>query len=309
LLALTVADITATNPTLWNAWRGSLLRQLYTETRRALRRGLEHHIDKHEWISQIQRKALDQLEDRGFVDEEIEALWADSSEDYFLREQVEDIVWHTECIAQHFDSKTPLVLIKPGGQLQGASATQIFIHAPAQDYLFAVIAAALEQLNLSVHDARVYSSVDQMALDTFYVLDASGRSIANDNERLDHIVRFLTGQLKDRDRYPEIVARRTSRQIKAFSIPTRTTMTIDPIKQVSVLEVVTPDRPGLLARVGRIFFEFDIELQAAKITTLGERVEDVFFVTDKHQQPLVDERLCAAIQAAICKELDEQAAA
>jgi [protein-PII] uridylyltransferase len=309
LLALTVADITATNPTLWNAWRGSLLRQLYTETRRALRRGLEHHIDKQEWISQIQRKALDQLEDRGFVDEEIEELWADSSEDYFLREQVEDIVWHTESIAQHFDKETPLVLIKPGGQLQGASATQIFIHAPAQDYLFAVIAAALEQLDLSVHDARVYSSVGQMALDTFFVLDAGGRSIANDHERLDHIVRFLTVQLKDRDRYPEIVARRTSRQVKAFSIPTRTTMTIDPVRQVSVLEVVTPDRPGLLARVGRIFFEFDIELQAAKITTLGERVEDVFFVTDKHQQPITDEALCTAIQAAICKELDEQAAA
>jgi len=309
LLALTVADITATNPTLWNAWRGSLLRQLYTETRRALRRGLEHHIDKQEWISQIQRKALDLLEDRGFIDEEIEALWADSSEDYFLREQVEDIVWHTESIAQHFDKESPLVLIKPGGQLQGASATQIFIHAPSRDYLFAVIAAALEQLDLSVHDARVYSSVDQMALDTFFVLDASGRSIANDHERLEHIVRFLTEQLKDRDRYPEVVARRTRRQVKAFSIPTRTTMTVDPIKQVSVLEVVTPDRPGLLARIGRIFFEFDIELQAAKITTLGERVEDVFFVTDKYQQPITDEALCTAIQAAICKELDEQAAA
>jgi [protein-PII] uridylyltransferase len=148
-----------------------------------------------------------------------------------------------------------------------------------------------------------------MALDTFFVLDAGGRSIANDHERLAHIVRFLTEQLKDRDRYPEIVARRTSRQVKAFSIPTRTTMTIDPVRQVSVLEVVTPDRPGLLARVGRIFFEFDIELQAAKITTLGERVEDVFFVTDKHQQPITDEALCTAIQAAICKELDEQAAA
>ena len=309
LLALTVADITATNPTLWNAWRGSLLRQLYTETRRALRRGLEHHIDKQEWISQIQRKALDQLEDRGFTDEEIKALWADSSEDYFLREQVEDIVWHTESIAQHFDKASPLVLIKPGGQLQGASATQIFIHALSQDYLFAVVAAALEQLDLSVHDARVYSSVDQMALDTFFVLDANGSSIANDHERLAHIVRFLTEQLTDRDRYPEIVARRTSRQVKAFSIPTRTTMTIDPVKQVNVLEVITPDRPGLLARIGRIFFEFDIELQAAKITTLGERVEDVFFITDKHQQPLLDETLCDAIQAAICKQLDEQAAA
>jgi [protein-PII] uridylyltransferase len=309
LLSLTVADINATNPTLWNAWRGSLLRQLYTETRRALRRGLEHHVDKQEWISQTQRKALDQLEDRGFINQEIEALWAESSEEYFLREQVEDIVWHTESIALHYDKSSPLVLIKPTDQLQRAGATQIFIHAPSRDHLFAVTAAALEQLDLSVHDARIYSSVDHMALDTFFVLDTEGNSIATDHGRLEHIVEVLSQLLKDSQRYPEIVSRRTPRQVKAFSMPTNTTMTIDPIKQVSVLEVVTPDRPGLLARIGRIFLEFDVELQAAKITTLGERVEDVFVITDKHQQPIVDEALCNAIQAAICKELDEQAAA
>ena len=83
----------------------------------------------------------------------------------------------------------------------------------------------------------------------------------------------------------------------------------DPVKAVTVLEVVTPDRPGLLARIGRIFFEYGIELQAAKIATLGERVEDLFFITDAEQRPITDETLCAEIQAAICKELDEQAAA
>jgi len=309
LLALTVADINATNPTLWNAWRGSLLRQLYTETRRALRRGLEHQVDKQELITEVQRKAMEQLEDRGFISEEVEELWAASGEDYFLREQVDDIVWHTECIAQHYDDETPLVLVKPEIQLQGAAATQIFIHARAQDYLFAVIAAALEQLDLSVHDARVYSSVGGMAMDTFFVLDADGSSIAADSERIKHIVSYLSRQLQDKDHYPDIVKRRTPRQIKAFSIPTETTITVDPIKSVSVLEVTTPDRPGLLARIGRIFVEYGIELQAAKIATLGERVEDVFFITDAAQKPIEDESLCAEIQAAICKELDEQAAA
>jgi [protein-PII] uridylyltransferase len=309
LLALTVADINATNPTLWNAWRGSLLRQLYTETRRALRRGLDKQLDKQAHIAEVQRKAMEHLEDRGFINEEVEELWAESSDDYFRREQVEDIVWHTESIAQHFDNETPLVLIKPSGQLQGASATQIFIHARAQDYLFAVIAAALEQLDLSVHDARVYSSVDGMALDTFFVLDADGSSIAGDSARIRHIVAYLSEQLQDSDHYPEIVRRRTPRQIKAFEIPTTTTMRIDTLRQVSILEVVTPDRPGLLARIGRIFFDYGIELQAAKIATLGERVEDVFFITDSSQQPIADTALCDDIQAAICKELDEQAAA
>jgi [protein-PII] uridylyltransferase len=309
LFALTVADINATNPTLWNAWRGSLLRQLYTEAKRALRRGLENQIDKQDWIEQTQHRALELLEDRGFTAEEVEDLWAESGEDYFLREQAEDIAWHTEAIAQHFDNETPLVMVKPHTDTQRELATQIFIHARAQGYLFSVVAAALEQLDLSVHDARVYNSVDGMAMDTFYVLDANGESIAEDPARIRHITTYLSEQLQDRDRYPEIVQRRTPRQIKFFSVPTETSMHIDRERRVNVLEVTTPDRPGLLARIGRIFIDYGIELQAAKIATLGERVEDVFFITAAGHEPIEDEKLCAEIQSAICKELDDQAKA
>ena len=84
-------------------------------------------------------------------------------------------------------------------------------------------------------------------------------------------------------------------------------MDVDEVKNYSVLEVASPDRPGLLARIGRIFVDYDIELQAAKIQTLGERVEDVFFITDAEQQPITDPERCAAIQQAIRDELDEQA--
>ena len=309
LLSLTVADINATNPTLWNAWRGSLLRQLYTETRRALQRGSDNRLDKQEAVSNTRRRALESLEDRGFITEEVEALWTEASEDYFVRERVEDIVWHTEAIARHYDPSSPLVLVKPEIDVQGAAATQIFIHAERQDYLFSVVAAALEQLNLSIQDARLYGSAGDMAMDTFFVLDADGSSIATDTGRLNHIVDSLRETLKDRDRFPEVVARRTPRQARYFSMPTQTTMSEDPVRQVTVLEVITPDRPGLLARIGRIFFDYGIRLQTAKIATLGERVEDVFFITDAEQQPLTDPALCTEIQAAICKELDEQAAA
>ena len=85
-------------------------------------------------------------------------------------------------------------------------------------------------------------------------------------------------------------------------------MSVDDIKQVSILEVSTPDRPGLLARIGKIFVEYNVEIQAAKIQTLGERVEDVFFITDMENQPITDTGLCDAIQQAICQELDEKAA-
>jgi [protein-PII] uridylyltransferase len=161
-------------------------------------------------------------------------------------------------------------------------------------------------LDLSVHDARIYNANDGMSLDTFFVLDSDGQSIAEDGQRLRHIAEQLTQGLSQSGDQPTIIQRRTPRQMRSFSIPTETTMSLDPIKNFTVLEVASPDRPGLLARIGRIFVDFNVVLQAAKIQTLGERVEDVFFITDKNQQPLQDPALCQAIQAAIREQLDEQ---
>ncbi|MEH6516394.1 MAG: [protein-PII] uridylyltransferase [Halioglobus sp.] len=306
LFTLTVADINGTNPTLWNAWRGSLLRQLYTETKRALRRGLENPVDKQVWIDETRNAAIDILEYRGFTVAELETLWQERGEDYFLRERAEDIAWHTEAIAGHYEPDKPLVLIRNTIDSSVANTTQIFIHARSRAHLFSGICALLEQLDLSVHDARIYNDNHGMSLDTFFVLDSSGQSIAEDGQRLRDIAEQLTIGLSAAEDYPNIVERRTPRQMKSFTIPTETRMSIDEIKNVSVLEVATPDRPGLLARIGRIFVEFNITLQAAKIQTLGERVEDVFFITDENQQAITDDDLCAAIQAAVREELDQQ---
>jgi [protein-PII] uridylyltransferase len=309
LYALTVADINATNPKLWNSWRASLLRQLYVETKRALRRGLENPVDKADWISDTQRAAIAQLEELGFTDNEINLLWAHTSEDYFLREKIEDIVWHTEAISQHTNPDEPLILIKQSGDLEFEGATQIFIHARHQDTLFAMMASGLEQLNLNIQDARIYPFGNGFTLDTFFVLDNNGEPIGDDPRRIAEIKTFLQDHTRQSNAYGNIMQRRTPRQIRLFSVPTRTTLFTDVTRGHSVLEVLTPDRPGLLARIGKIFFDFDIQLQNVKIATLGERVEDVFFITDKNQKPIEDPALCAAIQKAICQELDEKASA
>ncbi len=309
IYALTVADINATNPNLWNSWRASLLRQLYAETKRALRRGLENPIDKADWISDTQTAAIDQLENLGFTEEEIHEVWAKTGEDYFLREKVDDIVWHTEAISQHDDADTPCVLLKETSDLDFEGATQIFIHARHQDTLFALVASGLEQLDLNIQDARIYNSGTGFTLDTFYVLDNNGQPIGDNAERIETIKSFLTEHIKQTTDYIDFMQRRTPRKMRLFSVPTQTTLTTDASGSYSILEVMTPDRPGLLARIGKIFFDFNIQLQNAKIATLGERVEDVFYITDQHQQPIEDPDLCSAIQAAICKELDEKAAA
>lgn len=305
LYVLTVADINATNPSLWNSWRASLLRQLYTETKRALRRGLENPLDREEQIRQTQVAAIDILVRNGIDQDDAEQLWAQLGDDYFLRHTASDVAWHTEAILQHPDGNDPLVLIKETAQREFEGATQIFIYAPDQHDFFAVTVAAMSQLNLNIHDARIITSTSQFTLDTYIVLDTAGGSIGNDPARIQEIREGLIDALKNPDEYPAIIQRRVPRQLKHFAFPPEVTISNDAQRPVTVLEVIAPDRPGLLARIGRIFLDFDLSLQNAKIATLGERVEDVFFITDADNQPLSDPELCQRLQAAIVSQLSE----
>ena len=303
LYTLTVADIHGTNPELWNAWRSSLLRQLYTETRRALRRGLENPLGRKDVVKATRDAAAKLLEYRGFFEEDLEAIWAARGTDYFLRERPEDITWHTEAISDHDHRKSPLVLVRQPHDSPIGNATQIFVHALDEPDLFARICAELEMLDLSINDARIYSGTDGATLDTFFVLQADGNPVPADDNTLEHIRRTLQQALEHG--HKRAVSRRTSRQLKAFLMPTETHVHQDMDRNWTVLEVATPDRPGLLARIGEIFIDFNIALQAAKIQTLGERVEDVFFIVDNQGGQVTEEARLAGLQAAIRGALDE----
>ncbi len=297
LYTLTVADINGTNPELWNAWRASLLRQLYTETRRALRRGLSNPIGRQEVIDATRRAAAELLEYRGFLQEELDELWETRGDDYFLRERPEDIAWHTEAIADHSDRERPLVLVRQAGDSPIASATQIFLHARDETETFAKACAALEVMGLSINDARIYSGKDGATLDTFFVLRDDNTPLDDSTENLERIAEALTEALERAD--TRTISRRIPRAVKSFHVATETTITQDKERAWTVLEVATRDRPGLLAEIGQVFADQDIALQSAKIQTLGERVEDVFFITDLSGGPIEAperiDRLCSAI--------------
>src|SRR5690606_24465405 len=305
LYVLTVADINATNPSLWNSWRASLLRQLYTETKRALRRGLENPLDREEQIRETQSAAIDILLRGGIDQDDAEQLWSQLGDDYFLRHTAADVAWHTEAILQHPAGKDPLVLIRETAQREFEGATQIFIYAPDQHDFFAVTVAAMDQLNLNIHDARIITSTSQFTLDTYIVLDTDGDRIGENPARIREIREGLIAALRNPDEYPAIIQRRVPRQLKHFAFEPQVSIHNDAQRPVTVLEITAPDRPGLLARIGKIFLDFDLSLQNAKIATLGERVEDVFFITDAHNQPLSDPELCTRLQAAIVEQLSQ----
>jgi len=305
LYILTVADINATNHTLWNSWRATLMRQLYTDTKRALRRGLENPINKDDRIEQIQNEALAILKRKGYSETEILEFWSMLGEDYFLREQPQHIAWQTQAILEHGDSDLPLVMIRKTSYRAFEGATEIFIYTRDLHNLFAAAASALDQLHLNIQDARIMVADNNQALNTYTVLTEDNLPLPDDDEYLDQIQLSLIEELDDPDDYPEIIQRRIPRQMKLFAYPTQVNLSTDPNTLLTTLEVITPDRPGLLARLGGIFVDFGISVRKAKIASIGERVEDYFFISDDQGQPISDPNVCQQLQDAICQQLDE----
>lgn len=305
LYLLTVADINATNPTLWNSWRAALLRQLHNESRRVLRRGLENPVNRREWIDETRDEARALINCLGGDSTEVESLWQTLGDDYFLQYSASEIAWHTQGILQAGLEATPLVLISAPTEEMTDGTTKVFVHTRSVSNLFAATAAAIDQLGLSIHDARIATSSHNWTLNTFILLDENGSAIRNP-ARLEEIRAHLVEELDDPDDYPRIVKRHTSRQLKHFRVPTRVLIEQDRANERTVLELIAADRPGLLARVGQIFMSLDISLTGAKIATLGERVEDVFFITDARGQALRDPALHDRLRERLCEVLDAE---
>ncbi len=302
LYALTVADINATNPTLWNAWRASLLRQLYLSTKRALRRGLENPIDRSDRIKDKQESALLKLKDKGLSQEQINAIWDTTDDEYFVRESVANIIWHTEAIARHKGEEV-LVLVQDVTDSQGEGGTHIFIYTLNRHHLFAASAAAMEQLGLNIQDARLFTSAKNYCMNTYTVLESDGSPIGNNPGRAEEIKKLLQGFLADPASYQKMPKKRTPRKLQHFSQHIETDIINSNDKFYSTLEISCPDKPGILAAIGKVFANQQIQLVNARIATLGERVEDLFYIVDANNQPLADPELIAKLQTELKEEL------
>jgi len=303
LFLLTVADINATNPKLWNSWRATLMRNLYMETKRAIARGLDNPLDKEITLARTQNEALELLPFNPLI---ISTLWHQLGDDYFLQHSVDDITWHTKAILQHTQPNEPLILIRELVWDEQVGGTQIFIYSLSSGDLFTRIASVLEQLELNIVDARISTSRENFSLNSYVVLDSLDNSIDEDDQRIkvihDALFSGLTNtKLTINDDY----SKHTNRRLKHFAMPTQVTIFNDQSQGATIIEVTTPDRPGLLARIGKIFLEHQLMLRKAKIATLGERVEDVFFVTNLELQPIEDSQLLAKVQQEICAQLDD----
>ena len=304
LYVLTCADVRGTNPKLWNSWKTALFQDLYDRVKRALRRGLETPVDQDELVRENQDHARALLRGAGLAAGAIERAWARLPTAYFLRHAPAEISRHTRALAGgegHADEA--LVAVEPQSE---RGTTAVMIYAPHRRHGFARATAVLDQLGLNIVDADITPVGNGFSLDSYHVLEEDGSPISS-AERRDEIEQALWRSLQRPDEAPLVVSRRATRQMRVFKTATQIAISVDVRNRRSVLELTAGDRPGLLCDVGKVLWEERVDLHAAKISTLGERAEDVFYVTDRAQQPL-NEAAAERLRSRLADALDQRVA-
>ncbi|GAC1453069.1 MAG: [protein-PII] uridylyltransferase [Steroidobacteraceae bacterium] len=305
LYVLTCADVRGTNPRLWNSWKASLFRDFYQRVKRALRRGLESPIDPEHLVRETQDGARRLLMEHAVAEEHLGAVWSRFSASYFLQHSPEEIAWHTRLLAErNAASDEALVALDPRS-LRGTTAALIF--ARPRRHGFARTTAVLDQLGLNIVDARITPTGDGFSLDLYHLLEDDGAPIT-DADRQHEIEAALWRSLQGPADAALTVSRRAPRQARMFHTPTQISLSVDERNRRSVLELTAGDRPGLLCDIGKVLMEEHVELHAAKIMTVGERAEDVFYLTDLDNRPL-SQPDAERLRGRLAQRLDQRQAA
>jgi [protein-PII] uridylyltransferase len=305
LYVLTVSDVRGTNPKLWNNWKASLFTEFYERIKRVLRRGSEKPIDKDELIAENQAAAREALLNAGVSAAQVEGVWERFPEFYFIRFNANEIAWHTELLANRArGDDSPLVSIR---QVPGRGGTAVLAYTSRRQYSFAKTTALLDQMGINIVDARIMPTNEGHSLDTYHVLEDTNKELS-DAARIRDIEAELRRVLATPDGNLTAVTRRANRQVRLFTTPTHINFSEDTLNNRTILELIAADRPGLLSQIGQVFMQEHVYLHDAKIGTVGERAEDVFYVTDEVGQPLITQ-IRERLQQQLIAVLDQKALA
>ena len=270
LYLLTVADIRGTSPKVWNAWKGKLLEDAYRMTLRTLG-GRAPDPD-----AEAQSRKNEALVNLALYAEPFEghkALWDTLDVSYFMRHDAQDIAWHARQLSRLVGSDKPIVRARASPLGEGL---QVVVYTPDQSDLFARICGYFDQAGFSILDAKVHTANDGHALDTFQIVTAT---LPEHYRELTNMVEAeLTRTIEAQGVLPQPMRGRVSRRVKSFPITPRVDLKPDEKAQRWLLNISASDRAGLLYCVARVLAKHKLNLQLAKVTTLGERVEDTFLI-------------------------------
>ena len=270
LYLLTVADIRGTSPKVWNAWKGKLLEDAYRMTLRTLG-GRAPDPD-----AEAQARKNEALVNLALFAEPFEghkALWDTLDVSYFMRHDAQDIAWHARQLSRLVGSSKPIVRARASPLGEGL---QVVVYTPDQSDLFARICGYFDQAGFSILDAKVHTANDGHALDTFQIVTPT---LPEHYRELTNMVEAdLTRTIEAQGVLPQPLRGRVSRRVKSFPITPRVDLKPDEKAQRWLLNISASDRAGLLYSVARVLAKHKLNLQLAKVTTLGERVEDTFLI-------------------------------
>ena len=297
LYLLTVADIRGTSPKVWNAWKGKLLEDLYRYTLRVLG-GRAPDADAE--VEARKREALTTLALHAEPFEAHKALWDTLDISYFMRHDASDIAWHARQLSRHVGKAKVIVRARRSSAGEGM---QVLVYTPDAPDLFARICGYFDQASFSIQDAKIHTAKNGYALDTFQVVSPDL------SDEFDHFRELAAMVEADLDRtltepgpLPAPSMGRVSRRVKSFPVAPRVDLRPDDKAQRWLLSVSASDRVGLLYLIARILAKHRINLQLAKVTTLGERVEDTFLIDGpelqhNRAQIAIETELLAALNA------------
>ena len=270
LYLLTVADIRGTSPKVWNAWKGKLLEDLYRYTLRVLG---GRAPDPAAEVEARKRDALALLALHAEPFQAYKALWNTLDVSYFMRHEAVDIAWHARHLSRYINKTKVTVRVRNSSEGEGM---QVLVYTPDAPDLFVRICGFFEQAGFSILDAKVHTTNNGFALDTFQV--ASQPDEEHYRELATMVEANLGRILEERSPLPPPGKGRVSRRVKSFPVTPRVDLRPDEKAQRWLLGVSASDRPGLLYMVACVLARHHINIQLAKITTLGERVEDTFLI-------------------------------
>jgi len=285
LYLLTIADMRGTNPKLWNSWRSALLSELYQRASENLRQDVDSATNRDELVTQVKSSALQLLKKTNLDQASCLVFWQELGDDYFIRHSDEEVVRHTEAILNHRDKNSVVVNIY---QYSARGATEIFVYCNDRNYLFAHITSTLAKLRLSIVHARVITSNKGHALDTFLVLDANEQAI-DDEKQCELVKKELTRALEHAEEITPSIDQGLPRQIRELRVPIEINFDVSTVNNYTTMEIKAPDFPGLLASLGNAFVDCSIAIHNARISTLGERVHNLFHISNLEYKPLEKE--------------------
>ncbi len=291
LYLLTVADIRGTSPAVWNAWKARLLESLFYATKRVLN---DEAFSVQQTIALRQQQAAEKLAKYGLQAKSYQALWDNVGAAYFVRFEPDEIAWQSRLLTPHLHADNPIVRarLSPSGD-----GIQVMIYTRNQDDLFARICNFFDRMAYNIVQAKIYTTNQGYALNNFTVLDQSGKSVSYSG-----LLKFIEAELSEKilatTPLEAPLSGRVSRQVKHMLFATQVSIRAEVSSHRHTLELITADRPGLLAKIAFIFLQLSIDLHNAKINTLGNRAEDGFLISAKHEK-----QLNAAQLDALCAHL------